>query len=173
MSVGYPLRQGPTGPPERVCGGPRQRDEIRGAPHGYPKGYERSDRPAGPARAAATGAAAAPTVADRAAAARAGTRSDPPTVADARPGTDRPVGSRTARAGRRSIPVSDPGSRDYEDVEEAARELGAEPAGPSRMRPVEESDETAAAVDDDAPVPDLAPQELDGEPDLFRAPDER
>jgi hypothetical protein len=64
------------------------------------------------------------------------------------------------------------GSRDYEDVEEAARELGAEqPRGP-RVQPVEESPSTAAAVDDDAPVDDLAPDEPDGEPDLFRAPDE-
>jgi hypothetical protein len=68
--------------------------------------------------------------------------------------------------------VTDAGSRDYEDVEEAARELGAEGRPEPGRRPVEESDRTAAAVDDDGPVPDLAPEEPHGEPDLFRAPDE-
>jgi hypothetical protein len=64
--------------------------------------------------------------------------------------------------------VSDAGSRDYEDVEEAARQLGADTPGQAgdgqagdgqapdgRIRPIEESDEVAAAVDDEAPVPDL------------------
>jgi hypothetical protein len=68
--------------------------------------------------------------------------------------------------------VTDDGSRDYEDVDEAARELGAEPADEPGVHPIEESARTAAAVDDEAPVPDLAPDEPDGEPDLFRAPGE-
>jgi hypothetical protein len=68
--------------------------------------------------------------------------------------------------------VTEAGSRDYEDVEEAARELGAEPPDESHVRPIEESERAAAAVDDDSPVPDLAPQEPGGESDLFREPDE-
>lgn len=52
------------------------------------------------------------------------------------------------------------GSRDYADVGQAARQLG----GPGALsgatgapvRPVEESDQVAAAVDDEAPVPELA-----------------
>ncbi len=70
--------------------------------------------------------------------------------------------------------MTEAGSRDYEDVEEAARELGAEsaPADEPGVRPVEESERTAAAVDDDAPVPELAPDDPGGEPDLFREPGE-
>ncbi|MFC0531270.1 hypothetical protein [Phytohabitans kaempferiae] len=67
--------------------------------------------------------------------------------------------------------MTEAGSRDYEDVGEAARELGAEPDEPP-VRPVEESDRTVAAVEDEGPVPDLAPDDLDGEPELFREPDE-
>ena len=68
--------------------------------------------------------------------------------------------------------MTEAGSRDYEDFEEAARELGAEPPDAPRVRPVEESPSTAAAVDDDAPAPDLVPDEPAGEPepDLFREP---
>jgi hypothetical protein len=68
--------------------------------------------------------------------------------------------------------VTEAGSRDYEDFEEAARELGAEPDDEPRVHPVEESERAAAAVDDDAPVPDLAPDDPGGEPDLFREPGE-
>ncbi|BCB90190.1 hypothetical protein [Phytohabitans suffuscus] len=66
--------------------------------------------------------------------------------------------------------MTDAGSRDYEDVGEAARELGAEPPAEPRVRPVEERERTAAAVDDDAPAPDLVPPEPDGEPDIFHEP---
>lgn len=55
--------------------------------------------------------------------------------------------------------MTEAGSRDYEDVEKAARELGAKPPGEPVVRPIEESERTAAAVDDEAPVPDLAPEE--------------
>lgn len=66
--------------------------------------------------------------------------------------------------------MTDDGSRDYEDFEDAARELGAEEPDEARVRPIEESERTAAAVDDDTPVPDLAPDDPGGEPDLFREP---
>ncbi len=53
------------------------------------------------------------------------------------------------------------GSRDYEDVEQAARQLGGRgglPGAPdSVVQPVEESEDVAAAVDADAPVPELTP----------------
>jgi hypothetical protein len=69
-------------------------------------------------------------------------------------------------------PLSDPAfepaenerSRDYQDVGEAARQLGGRPpdglpgeggAG-ANIHPIEESEEVAAAVDDEAPVPELA-----------------
>jgi hypothetical protein len=54
------------------------------------------------------------------------------------------------------------GSRDYADVGEAARELGGRaplPGGDERIQPIEESEEVAAAVDDEAPVPQLAETE--------------
>ncbi|MBX6356628.1 MAG: hypothetical protein IRZ05_12325 [Micromonosporaceae bacterium] len=65
------------------------------------------------------------------------------------------------------------GSRDYVDVGEAARELGGQaplpggqepprggeqPGGEEPIRPVEESEDVAAAVEDEAPVPELAPE---------------
>lgn len=52
------------------------------------------------------------------------------------------------------------GSRDYEDVERAARQLGGPDTQPgsagAAIQPVEESEQVAAAVDDEAPVPELA-----------------
>jgi hypothetical protein len=51
------------------------------------------------------------------------------------------------------------GSRDYADVGEAARELGGRaplPGGEELIHPIEESEDVAAAVDDEAPVPELA-----------------
>lgn len=50
------------------------------------------------------------------------------------------------------------GSRDYADVGQAARELGGRvpvPGGKEPIHPIEESEEVAAAVDDEAPVPEL------------------
>jgi hypothetical protein len=58
------------------------------------------------------------------------------------------------------------GSRDYADVEEAARQLGSpaplpggrapRPGGAQPIRPIEETEQVAAAVDDEAPVPEMA-----------------
>ena len=51
------------------------------------------------------------------------------------------------------------GSRDYADVGEAARQLGGRapaPGGEEPIHPIEESQDVAAAVDDEAPVPELA-----------------
>jgi hypothetical protein len=58
-------------------------------------------------------------------------------------------------------PSAGEGSRDYQDVEEAARELGGRrldggAAAGADIRPIEESGDVAAAVDDEAPVPELA-----------------
>jgi hypothetical protein len=59
-------------------------------------------------------------------------------------------------------PGAEDGSRDYQDVGEAARQLGGQaPAGlpggaGADIHPIEESEEVAAAVDDEAPVPELA-----------------
>lgn len=53
---------------------------------------------------------------------------------------------------------ADEGSRDYADVGEASRQLGGRaplPGGEELIHPIEESDEVAAAVDDEAPVPEL------------------
>jgi hypothetical protein len=55
-------------------------------------------------------------------------------------------------------PTAGERSRDYQDVEEAARQLGGGQA-PERgadIHPIEESEDVAAAVDDEAPVPELA-----------------
>jgi hypothetical protein len=67
-------------------------------------------------------------------------------------------------------PAFDPdggeGSRDYADVGEAARELGGRaplPGGEELIHPIEESEDVAAAVDDEAPVPELA-EGSEGEP---------
>ncbi len=76
-----------------------------------------------------------------------------------------------------SDPLTDPafepgddeqGSRDYQDVGEAARQLGGRPPDGlpggegAHIHPIEESEEVAAAVDDEAPVPELAETEPAG-----------
>jgi hypothetical protein len=56
-------------------------------------------------------------------------------------------------------PADREGSRDYADAGEAARELGGRaplPGGEELIHPIEESEDVAAAVDDEAPVPELA-----------------
>lgn len=69
-------------------------------------------------------------------------------------------------------PAEDQGSRDYQDMREAARQLGGRPPdGLPRgegegadIHPIEESEEVAAAVDDEAPVPELAETAPPSEP---------
>jgi hypothetical protein len=56
-------------------------------------------------------------------------------------------------------PSEGEGSRDYADVAEAARELGGRaplPGVEEPIHPIEESEDVAAAVDDEAPVAELA-----------------
>jgi hypothetical protein len=63
-------------------------------------------------------------------------------------------------------PSEGEGSRDYADVAEAARELGGRaplPGVEEPIHPIEESEDVAAAVDDEAPVPELA-ETVESEP---------
>jgi hypothetical protein len=79
------------------------------------------------------------------------------------------MGNRRTVTGRPVSETTDPafepaggegaGSRDYQDVEEAARQLGSPgplPGDAQPIQPIEETEEVAAAVDDEAPVPELA-----------------
>lgn len=76
-------------------------------------------------------------------------------------------------------PGGDEGSRDYQDVREAARQLGGRPPDElpggegADIHPIEESEEVAAAVDDEAPVPELTetapPPDQDEEPSSSRS----